>query len=289
MESSREPSQGMPTAGEAAWQLHSLEQLRKRVETQNPSRAFALLQLGSAIVLSVYVGVFLLSFGSRPPEGTVADGYQYTSMILLPILMFSSLVIGARERFKVRKKPTIQSWVGSVVVLGSFMGLVVLTIIGASYPWWLNLLVPVAMFVTMGAGPLRRLRLSRTSDSVHWVTARLSRPARWTTGSIGAAAGLLAASGGQQMWFAVTSLGVMGALLVVLIGWQATWGLPRTGYEWAPIHWAAFGLTMTILFGLGVILSRTDWITIPVSVGAGVFIVAIMLTASFLPAQSQRR
>ncbi|WP_146071659.1 hypothetical protein [Cryobacterium sp. Y50] len=279
-----------PSRHSAAEQLRSYEDVRNRVTLQGPSRAFALLMLWGAVVLAVYVGVFLFSFGGRPVDEVAsgAGGFPYTGILLFPVLIFSSLVSGARERFGIRTKPAPGYWIAYGLIIAGFMTLAGLSIAGVSYPWRLNLLVAVTIFLTMSAGPIRQLRRATTPNPDRWMNEPLSRPARWSTALIGATAGLLAATS-TLAWFPVVGATVMMALVVVLGGWRARWGLPRTGYEWGPIHWAAFGIAVGVLFLLTVLLSRTGWITTPISVATGVLVLFVMLIASFLPTRSRGR
>ena len=83
-------------------------------------------------------------------------------------------------------------------------------------------------------------------------------------------------------------MATMLLLFVVLIGWRADWGLPRTGYEWGPMHWAAFGIVISVLFTLSVLLSNTGWITPPISITAGTLALLIMLFTAFRPRRPGR-
>ena len=260
----------------AAERLKAAEQVRQWVDSRGPTRASAVLQLWGAIVLSIYFGVFLLAYSS-----TMAGS---TTLLLFPVLIFSSVTSGARERFGIRGKPRGARLLPYAVVIAGVVVLFILNIVRIDYPWWLNILVPAAMFVVLAAGPLRRiLGSAQTPTEDRWQSLPLSRPARITTGLLGVATGLLVASTSEPLLYSVVQLAVMLVLLVVLIGWNTRWGLPRTGFEWGPIHWAAFGVTMATLFAVAALLARTDWVTPPVSVGAGILVAAIMIIASLLP------
>ncbi|AIY00682.1 hypothetical protein ART_1083 [Arthrobacter sp. PAMC 25486] len=284
-----ENEQAYPSQDSAARQLRNYEALRSRTSLQGPSRAFALFTLWSAIIVAVYVAVFLFSFGGRTVNEVVsAGGYSSSGILVFPVLLFSSLVRGARERFGIRTKPAPGHWIAYGLIIVGFMTLAGLSIAGVNYPWGLNLLVVVAIFVTMATGPIRQLRRSPASDSDRWGNEPLDRLARLSTTLIGVAAGLLAATI-TQAWFPLVSAVVMMSLVVVLIGWQARWGLPRTGYEWGPIHWMAFGIVVSVLFLLSVLLSHTSWITTPNSVSVGILVFLVMLIASFLPTRARHR
>lgn len=283
-----ENEQSYPSQASAARQLRNYEALRSRTSLQGPSRAFALFTLWSAIIVAVYVAVFLFSFGGQTANEVVgAGGYSSSQILVFPVLLYSSLVRGARERFKIRTKPAPGHWIAYGLIIVGFMTLAGLRIAGVNYPWSLNLLVAVALFVTMATGPIRQLRRSPSSDADRWGNEPLDRLARISTTLIGIAAGLLASTI-TQAWFPLVSVMVMMSLGVVLIGWQARWGLPRTGYDWGAIHWMTFGIVVSVLFLMSVLLSHTNWMTTPISVAAGVLIFLLMLIASFLPARARR-
>ena len=262
------------TTTSAADQLRSAERLRQHVERSGPTRASAVLQLWGAIVLPIYVGVFLLSFGPRMSE--------LTTLLLFPVLLFSSLVSGARDRFGIRTRPRGGSWVAQLSVVAAFLVLLALRIGGVSYPWWIDVLVVAAMFVTLAIGPVRQLLAARGGGTTRWSSRPLDPPARGLTVAIGIASGLLVASA-TEPWNSLVAVVIMLALIVALVLWRTRWGLPRTGFEWGPLHWAAFGVIMTAMFVLTALLSLTEWITALVTVTAGILIAAIMTTVAFLP------
>lgn len=271
-----------PSTDDAAEQLRNHDDVRDRVAHRGPSRAFALLMLWSAIMLSVYVGLFLLAFGSRPLDEMSSSAGRYSTMLVFPILVFSALVSGARERFSIRTKPSLGHWIAYGLIVAAFLGMLGAIVAGVGYPWWLNILVPAALFVTMAARPIAQLQRAATPDSDPWVSKPLSGPARATTVMIGAALGLIAATSSQP-WFPLVNAAVMLLLVVVLAGWRARWGLPRTGYEWGPVHWTGFGISTGVLFLLAVLLARTESVTAPISMTAGILILLVMLLASMVP------
>ncbi|CAN5247852.1 hypothetical protein BH11ACT4_BH11ACT4_15400 [soil metagenome] len=277
-----------PSPRDAAEQLRSYDGVRAKVP--GPPRAFLLLGLWAAVILAVYVGVFLLSLGGRPLNAAAPGPvyFSYVTIILFPVLVFSSVVAGARERFGIRTKPTLRYRIAYVLVCAGFITLGWLSIAGVPYPWGLNLLLPLLLFLTMAAGPIRQLLRKSATGQAAWINKPLSRPARWSTAAIGAVSGLLVGTAASPQWFSIVSLAVTLALVVVLIGWRARWGLPWTGYEWGPIHWIAFGISTSVLFLVFLLLSRTDLVTLPISIAAGGFVLLVMLTASFLPARPRR-
>lgn len=278
-------------AGRAAASLQGYAQVRAKVEHRGPSREFAQLQLGLAVALAAYLAAFLISSAADPPNEVSAGAGDYTSgLLVLPVLLLGSLVSGARERFSIRSKPSVAQWVASTLIIGGFTGLLAVSIAGVTYPAWATLLVPVVLFVAMGAGPIRVLSRSATPAARQpWSSEPLSRPARRTTLLIGLSAGLLAATVTKEAWFTVIASAALLVLVAVfLFGWRAEWGLSHTGYEWGPIHWAALGIVLSVLFALSVLLATTEWITTPVSILAGVLALLVMVAAAVLPRPGRR-
>ncbi len=227
--------------------------------------------------MSGFVGVFLVSFGGRSLDDMPTDAVtRPTWLLVFPIIVLSWLINGARERFSIRRKPSLVFWVAFVLI---FIVVSYLIAKSGDYPWWLNLLVPAVLFVTMAATPVRQLLSSPISHSRPWANEPLSRSARWTTVLIGAAMGFLSMTG-NETWLSIASAVVMMLLLVVTLFDRR---LPRAGYEWGSIHWTAFGIVIVLLFALTVLLSLTGWITAPINIAAGASIFLVMLTAAFLP------
>ncbi|MEO7122651.1 MAG: hypothetical protein ABI400_05950 [Lacisediminihabitans sp.] len=277
------------TSDAAAW-LRNHDQIQDLVNRRVPTRSQATLSLWGALVLAVYVGVFLIAFGGRTVHETVSNGgdYQFSNMLLVPLLAFSFLVNGARERMGIQRKPAGRSWILYLAIFVAFMALGVLSLVGVGYPWWLNLLVPLLLFVTLAITPLRQLRQSvKTPETERWVTKPLSRPTRWTTAVIGVTFGLLVATSTSR-WFPILSIIAFMLILGALIGLRTRWGLPRTGYEWGPWQWVAFGLATGVLFLDVALLTFTPWMTTAVAIIAGVLVAAVMVLAALFPRAADR-
>lgn len=282
-----------PSPESAAALLRRHGQMRERVEQLGPSRSYALLAVWGALALAVYMAAFLLSFSltAGDAENGGAGNGLYANMLLFPFLLFGALSRGAQERFSIRRRAAASGRIAKGLALGAFVVLLVLALVGVGYPWPLTLIVPAATFAALAFEPLRQLRrapaASAASAAERWATHPLSPAVRWMTALIGVVAAVLLATSSQS-WYAYASLVGMLFLVAVLLGWRAPWGLVRTGYEWGPLHWAAFGITMSILFLMGVLLSRTPWVTTPVSIGTGAVALFAMLAASVLPARAGR-
>jgi hypothetical protein len=264
-------------------------EIRARVEDTERlgSRGYSWLMLATALLSSVYV-VILLSALSASGNGAPAGGYMY--LLLLPVLLFSSLINGAKDRFAVRRKYSIAGIASYTVAFAAFAALGILAIGGAAYPWWLNVVVGVAVFAAIGASPLRRLWSSRrVLGRKRWRTEALAAPARWTTVAIGIVLATLAATSSWRFFPTVASAIVMVSLTAFLIGWRAPWGLPRTGYDWGPVHWAALGAVTAVLFALAAAAAAAAIISPAMAAGAGAVILAFMLFSALFRPRSDRR
>ncbi|MBW4032125.1 MAG: hypothetical protein HIU88_05620 [Acidobacteria bacterium] len=281
-------TEGVPAPGggaelspaDAAELLRRHEELRDRAASQGPSRSFALLTLATAVMVSSYMAVYLLTLRYRPGGASTL-----TLVLVIPALIFSPLLSGARERFAVRRRrPGPLYWAGNGLLLAAFIVLGGLSIAGVGYPWWLALALPGAAFVTLASRPVRRLLSETTPKSERWQNHPLTGSARRVTVAIGVMTGLIAATSTWR-WFSIVFMAAM--LLLLAMGWMPRWGLPRTGYEWGPIHWASFAVVTTAMFLLVILFSVTAWDTTPVSVGAGAGVFVVMLAVAFLPARAQ--
>jgi hypothetical protein len=275
---------------DAAAQLSHHDTVRSAAHRLGPSRAYALFQVVGALAAAIYIGTFLFSFGDGVPTESAAGNTasHYTVMVLFPALLLGPLVSGARDRFSIRRKPSTAYVVAWGLVSAGFLALLVSGLAGAVHPWWMNLMVAVAAFVTIAAGSIRQLLRATTPDSERWANRPLSRAARWMTAAIGLLMGTIAATS-TQPWFPFASVASLILLVIALLAGKTPWGLPRTGFEWGPAHWGAFGITTSALFALAVLLSRTAVVTTPLVVVVGLVVSLVMVLASVLPIRPRRR
>ena len=88
-------------------------------------------------------------------------------------------------------------------------------------------------------------------------------------------------------WFPVAALILTLLLFVVLIGWNARWGLPRVGSEWGQPQWIAFGIAFTLLFVLTIVATKTTADT-PLIATISSIVIAAPLVCSMLRTYRQR-
>lgn len=270
------------TADDAAEHLRAHDEIRARTERHGVSREFAVLQLWSAIARTAYIAVFLFATARNAAE---LDAYSpmYVILLVVPLSVFDSLLEGARERANVRRT----QWAGQVFPVAPIVvclaGLVILRLYGDGYPWGWDVVFVAAIFAVMAVQPIRQLRRGDLRPaSEPWVNRPLTGTARVTTVLIGITTGALVASTGHMTWFAIVTFGLILLLLVMLALHRTPWGLPGTGHEWGPAHWAVFGIVMTTSFGLATILAATD-VSTAVSAGLGATLAAVMVGVAFLP------
>lgn len=270
---------------DAAEQLRQHDHVRDQAEQHGPSRSFAHLGLGVAVAAAVYLAVLLFSFGTF--DARAAGGSTYVQTTLVPVLLSGPLLNGAAQRFSVRIRATPRLWIIVTILLAAFLTLSSLSIYGVGYPLWLNAIFTAGLFIAVAAQPIRQLRRPvESSATERWVNQPLSRPARRMTILIGVALALIVGTS-PQSWYPLVSTGVMFAFLVLVLAWNAPWGVHRTGYEWGPLHWWGFALTMAVVFTMTILLAGTDWVSTALSVIAGVLVLVVMVTVALLPTRAR--
>ena len=87
----------------------------------------------------------------------------------------------------------------------------------------------------------------------------------------------------------ISGIVVMVFLIVVLVSWRSSFGLPRVGYQWGSLHWVCFGACALIVFACVLLTTFTSWFATPYTVAAGVLVFFIMGGAALLPRSDVRR
>lgn len=227
----------------------------------------------------------LLTFGAATGEQITAPpgGFQVHWLLVIPAITFNLLVSGARERFAVRSTASRRYWFVIALFIGGFVTLGILWFSGIWYPWWLNIALPLVMFIALVVEPIRRLRSMRGTGGKSWQSSPLSWPARLMTVAIGLVYGLLLVTSTHRLAAALVFL-LASVYLVVQVGMQnSRFGLARTGYEWGPLRWGSFGLCAGIIFVSVLLVVHTSWLTPVLFVSAGVLVTLIMSIAALLP------
>ncbi|MGO1769017.1 MAG: hypothetical protein ACTHZX_03600 [Microbacterium sp.] len=272
--------------------IHPDAPVQRSAPAVEPARGYWLLTLGSAALLALYLGTYLFVFGNRTPveASEQGEGYLMTWVMLAPVLAFNSLVSGARERFSIRTRSGPLHWVLVGLCLAGFAVLGALSVVDIAYPWWLNVLLPLALFAVMAAAPIRGLLATPRGPVADWRAAPLSSPARLVTGIIGLVIGVLIATSAVPSAAMIAGLIAMVPLVIVmLLSWESSYGLPRVGYEWGPIHWGAFCIGAVVVFASVVLTTFTSWYGLSWSSSAGVLVVLVMGAAAMLPRRGGRR
>ena len=249
-------------------------------------RVLARTQCGIAAAMFIYISAFLLLFGNQTQEavsGAASGGYAYANVLLIPFLVLTQLVMGVRDRVRVLRahRPSL---VFTLIGLIPFLALAVLSVFGVSYPWGFNLVAAAAPAVPM---VWLGLKSARRADPPATTVAHSEpgRPARIMTASLGlylGLTGMLAAFNG----FALTGLGLITVLIVLLALFSSRWGLPSLGAAWSTREWTAYALSFTLLVTLAVVLARTPWTTPLVGVVGGMLVAAPLVVAAVRGARS---
>lgn len=278
-------------ASTASEQLQEYARLESSASDRAPSRGYWWLMLWSAVLISAYVAVHLFTFGGSTAEevSEQAGGYSATWVMLTPVLAFSSLVSGARERFNIRTKPSPLHWGFYALAMAGFITLGALSIVGIAYAWWLRALVPLILFVAMAWTPVRSLVTASHGSSRSWGSTPLSFASRIMTALIGLAIGVLLVTSPNTLAAAISGIVIMVFFIVVLVSWRSSFGLPRVGYQWGSIHWVCFGASAAIVFTCVLLTTFTSWFTASYNVAAGTLVFIIMGVAALLPRRDSRR
>lgn len=269
----------------ASGQLDEFARIQRSVERRAPARGYWVLALWSAVLMASYFGAFLFSHGGFTPAevGARAGGYSGVWAFMAPVLIFSSLQSGARERFSIQAKPSrLQRLVYLFLTLG-FVALIGLSFAGISYPGWLNAALPLAVLLALAAGPFRRLLATPRNSAEVWGNAPLPSDIRLMTACIGLFIGVLLATASTPFAAAITGMVVFLCLLLVTLARDSRFGLPRVGFEWGSIQWSAFGVCAAVAF-LGFTLGNVaSWFSPAWSVAAGVLVFLIMCGSAAFP------
>ncbi|GAA2842819.1 hypothetical protein FB468_0914 [Leucobacter komagatae] len=277
---SRDPSS-------AAAQLAELERLQRPEEGLAPSRGYSALMILLALMMSAYVALFLFAYGGRGAVG--AEGTYPASMLLLvPVICASALSQGGRERYGVRVREsatTIGLW---VLFLAGFLTLGIANYAGSGYPGWLNVVMPICVFLLMGLRPLRQFASRSTRKNEEWEPARLSGAARTTSVLVGVVLAAQLIASALPFAAAVTGVIVMVAFIPMLFAWRSNFGLPNVGFEWGPAQWACFVVAVAVAFGSSAsVVGGASW-GWPWAIGAAASVVLVMTVAAFLPTTRRR-
>ncbi len=288
-------SSGSPTVGgeraalapEAAEQLNQLNRLRRSETGLAPSRGYSALMLVIATVMAAYVALFLFASAGFEP-GVVNNTYPASMLLLVPVMCMAGLSNGARERFGVRvreSRTAVGLW---GLFFAGFLTIGVLKAAGVGYPDWLNIVMPICVFLLMGLRSLRQLLFGGTRTNEDWQPARLGAPARVTTVLIGVVLAALLLSSSLEFAAAVIGLIVFAAFVPMLIAWRTRFGLPAVGLEWGTGQWGCFIGAIAVAYCSSVaVVGGTSW-GWPLAIAAAASVVLVMGIAAFLPTSTRR-
>ncbi|MGZ0212389.1 MAG: hypothetical protein ACKVI4_07920 [Actinomycetales bacterium] len=280
------------TRAEASRQLQHYQEVRDSVKQRGPSRGFAWFSLWSALMGASYVGVFLLAFsGSIGTAGdSNPDKFSQTSLLIVPILAFTTMTTGARERFGIRRALPRAAWIPLVLAFIAMTGLAGLSVFDVPYSRSLIPLVALAVFVPLAAPAIAQLiQVPRSRNPARRSSEPLSTPVRWNTAIMGAVAGLLISFGTIPIVSALVMVAALAGIMLAYVLEESSWTLPRVGFEWGWMHWTAFGITTSTLFAFAVLAPLAKSPSFAASVAAGIAVFLIMLVASALPAPRDTR
>lgn len=263
--------------------LRSVDTIRARAASV--PRGHAVLQLAYSVMLSAYMALFVYT-GSNEGGASVFGGTTM-ALVLPPMIVSTGLVNGAAERHGGRLRSTRRHWLAIGVFLTLLVVILVWGIAGGGYPWWLALASAVVTVVLFGARPAAvLLRGSAIADETAAAGVPLSRGPRVVTFLMGGYFGLVCAVLliPAAVW-ALTVLGMIG-VIIALSAQTSSWGLMRTGWEWAPPQWFAFAVASGVMFLLAALIIGTDLVTPVVAIFAGCLAAIALIASALLPGRS---
>lgn len=239
-----------------------------------------------------YIGVFLFAFSAS--IGTAGDSnpdkFSQTSLLLVPILAFTTMTTGTRERFGIRRALPRAVWIPLALAIIAMTFLSGLSVFDVPYSPWLIALVALAVFVPLAVPAIAQLiRVPRSRTLAGRSPEPLSTPVRWNTGIMGAVAGLLISFGTVPIVSALVMIAALAGIAFTYVLNESAWVLPRVGFEWGWIQWTAFGITTSTLFAFAVSAPLGESPSFTVAIAAGIAVFLIMLVASSLPAPRDTR
>ena len=276
--------------------LGAADRVSVRVNEGTDFRTHALIQGWGVAVLFVYVTTFLLLFTAQGQDGAAGgspSGIIYTNVLVIAILTLSQLVQGARNRIPISLAGPLRGWKLWLTLVGIilFMAAAGASLFGIELALWVALIVAAcvaAPFGVLSVASARRVHKRSARAPLMSPRSPLSKTARVITANLGVYFGVTGAlTVAPMVWYSVSSVFLILILLVIMIGWNARWGLPRVGSEWGQRQWMAFGASFTLLFALTLVVVRTSWNTAWVGVIGGILI-AMPLALSALPTRHQR-
>lgn len=269
----------------AAEQVRSYDRIQGNGGALRPARGYWVMLLWSAVATSSYIAVYLFVFGGFTAEQVAerTGGYSPAWVLLTPVLVFSLLVRGVGERFSVRSKGKRPQRITIALLVAGSVGLGILSLVGVTYPLWLNVALPLAILVAMSIEPIRGLASTPRSAAEAWGNVPLSTSGRVVTAAIGLALGVLLALAPFPLAAAISGMVVMLLLLVPMLSRGAAFSFPEVGFEWGSLHWAAFGVCAGIAFVCVVIVALNGGLAPAYGVAAGALVFAIMGAAAMLP------
>ena len=282
-----------PTASQL---LGAADRVSVRVNEGTDFRTHALIQGWGAAVLFGYVTTFLLLFTTQRQDGAAGgspSGIIYANSLVIVLLTLSQLVQGARNRIPISLAGPLRGWKLWLTLVGIilFMAVAGASLFGIELDWWVVLIVAACVAAPLGVlavASARRGHRSAARAPLLSPPSPLSKTARVITANLGISFGVAGAlTVAPVIWYSLSTVFLILILIVLMIGWNSWWGLPRVGSEWGQRQWIASGASITLLFALTLVVARTSWNTAWVGVVGGILI-AIPLALSTIPTRRQR-
>lgn len=244
-------------------------------------RPFAWLTIVGAAFASAYVGIWI-----AVTTLSLSVGFTSAAMTLLPtVLLYTGLVSGSRERFSVRTRTSFRDVLIIIPAMIAFAVFAVLSIAGVAYPWWLGIVVGLALFAGLSGSAIAKLVSSPApaTRSTPWRSEPLSRPARIVTAGLGIALGTVVALAPYSVASSIATVVILVLVIMATVTPGARFSLASTGVEWGAVHWIGFGAAVAILYSTTLLFPLTALGSPIAALICGVVVAAILVVTAFLP------
>ncbi|MDA3147474.1 hypothetical protein JSO19_08780 [Leucobacter sp. UCMA 4100] len=278
------------TSGDSTAAKQQLDQFTALNGSVRPDPGYWFLMLCGAVMAAGYIAVFMLTVRA---SFTAHPGAQ-PALLVMPIIVFTALAVGARERFGVRTRVDVKRT--TIVVCAAIVVFVLVYLVamrqGDHGDFVANLLVPFAVFGALSFEPIMALLRERSyrdategqprgrkGRRAYLSPQRLSAPVKRNTVLIGVIFAALLASSPFTMVAAYVHFAVMAIVMVMMlmmfISQHSPGNIARVGYEWGEAQWSVFSVAVASNFVAAIMVQYGHVLFDP----ATVMVVDIVLAA----------
>ncbi|WP_217133811.1 hypothetical protein [Leucobacter chinensis] len=260
-----------------------------------PDPGYWFLLLCGAVMTASYLAVFMLTVRA---SFTGNAGAQ-PALLLMPVIVFTALAVGARERFGVRARVDVKR---NAIVVSATIAVFVLVYIfavwkGVNGDLVANLLVPFGVFGVVSFEPIMALLKERSyRDTVegqprgrkgrraYLSPQRLSAPVKRNTVLIGVIFAAMLAASPFTLVAAYVHFAAMVVMFMLLVLQRAPGNIARVGYEWGEAQWSVFSVAVASNFVAAIMVQYGHVFFDPATAMVVDIVLAVLTFALFIVA-----